>query len=343
MPSLEFLSAMNARRLALSHGTVHVGRQRLSKGTILAVAAGFIAAGAALSGAAWESYRTSQREARIFASLSADAFKQGFCDRALRLAVAGLPPLDGAFPLSFRSPVLQGELSSFGSMQDCYFQLALAGHTGLVNSAAFSPDGSRIVTASWDATARVWDATTGAALTTLVGHKAWVHSAAFSPDGTRVVTASWDKTARIWDAATGAVLATLSGHTGPVNGAAFSPDGSRIVTASNDNTARLWDARTGALLAPLAGHDDAVKSAVFSPHGRRVATTSFDGTARVWDVATGATLTTLSGHDIWVWNAAFSPDGSRIVTASEDRTARVWDVATGAAIADARRTCRRNP
>ena len=162
------------REEALAEGTVHVGRQRLSKSTILAVAAGFIAAGAALSGAAWESYRTSQREARIFASLSADAFKQGFCDRALRLAVAGLPPLNGAFPLSFRSPVLQGELSSFGSMQDCYFQLALAGHTGLVNSAAFSPDGSRIVTASWDATARVWDATTGATLTTLSGHDIWV-------------------------------------------------------------------------------------------------------------------------------------------------------------------------
>ena len=118
------------------------------KSAILALAAGFIAVGAALSGAAWESYRTSQREAWIFASLSADAFKQGFCDRALRLAVAGLPPVEGAFALSFRSPVLQGELSSFASMQDCYFQLALAGHTGLVNSAAFSPDGSRIVTAS---------------------------------------------------------------------------------------------------------------------------------------------------------------------------------------------------
>ena len=100
--------ALNARRLALAHGTLHVGRQRLSKGTILAVAAGFIAVGAALS-SAWESYRTSQREASIFASLSADAFKQGFCDRALRLAVAGLPPLNGAFPLSFRSPILQGE------------------------------------------------------------------------------------------------------------------------------------------------------------------------------------------------------------------------------------------
>jgi hypothetical protein len=70
--------ALNARRLALAHGTVHVGRQRLSKSTILALVAGFIAVGAALSGAAWESYRTSQREASIFASLSADAFKQAW-------------------------------------------------------------------------------------------------------------------------------------------------------------------------------------------------------------------------------------------------------------------------
>jgi hypothetical protein len=81
------------------------------------------------------------------------------------------------------------------------------------STTAFSPDGVHIVTASWDATARVWDAKTGATLATLSGHKAWVHGAAFSPDGKRIVTASWDKTARVWDAATGAALATLPGHT----------------------------------------------------------------------------------------------------------------------------------
>src|SRR5262245_52190740 len=176
-----------SRGVTLARGTTHVRKAaRLSRTTILAVAGGLVVAGAALGGAAWDSYRTSQREAQIFASLSADAFRQGFCDRALRLAVAGLLPLNGASPLSFRSPVLQGELSLFGSMQDCHFQLALAGHTGLVSSATFSADGARIVTASWDATARVWDARTGAVLAILSGHKAWVHGAAFSPDCTRV-------------------------------------------------------------------------------------------------------------------------------------------------------------
>jgi WD40 repeat protein len=71
---------------------------------------------------------------------------------------------------------------------------------GDVTSAAFNPDGTRIVTASNDKTARIWDAVTGNEIKVLRGHKDYVTSAAFSPDGTRIVTASWDKTARIWDA-----------------------------------------------------------------------------------------------------------------------------------------------
>ena len=83
-------------------------------------------------------------------------------------------------------------------------------------SAAFSPDGARVVTASDDKTARVWDAATGKAIAVLSGHDDQVWSAAFSPDGARVVTASDDKTARVWDAATGKAIAVLSGHDGRV-------------------------------------------------------------------------------------------------------------------------------
>jgi WD40 repeat protein len=72
-------------------------------------------------------------------------------------------------------------------------------HQDKVWSAAFSPDGSRVVTASDDKTARVWDAATGNPLTTPLEHQDRVLRAAFSPDGTHVVTASLDKTARVWD------------------------------------------------------------------------------------------------------------------------------------------------
>ena len=78
---------------------------------------------------------------------------------------------------------------------------------------AFSPDGTSIVTASDDHTARAWDAKTGVQLTTLSGHTGRVISAAFSPDSTRIATASYDGTARLWDAKTGLPVATLSGHT----------------------------------------------------------------------------------------------------------------------------------
>jgi WD40 repeat protein/tRNA A-37 threonylcarbamoyl transferase component Bud32/TPR repeat protein len=205
----------------------------------------------------------------------------------------------------------------------------ITGHTDRVISAAFSPDGGRIVTASDDKTARIWDATTGREMIRLSGHADSLNFAAYSPDGRRIVTASYDKTARIWDAATGRQLLLLNGHTGKVRSAAYSPDGTRIVTASNDKTARIWDATSGQQQLVLSGHTETVMSAAFSPDGRRVVTASHDQTARIWDAATGREVTVLRGHDNAVWSAAFSPDGRRIVTSSVDKTARIWDAATG--------------
>ena len=123
-------------------------------------------------------------------------------------------------------------------------------------SAAFSSDGARILTASDDNTARLWDGETGAALAVLEGHQGTVRSAAFSPDGARIVTASSDHTARLWDGETGAALAVLEGHKGTVRSAAFSPDGARIVTASEDRTARVWP------VWPLLGDDTVVHTTI---------------------------------------------------------------------------------
>jgi WD40 repeat protein len=106
-----------------------------------------------------------------------------------------------------------------------------------------SPDGKRIVTASLDDTARVWDAATGKQIVVLRGHQDIVNSAEFSPDNRRIVTASSDNTVRVWDASTGEPIVVLRGHDDEVRSAAFSPSGNQIVSASYDKTARIWDAR----------------------------------------------------------------------------------------------------
>src|SRR5215813_1843417 len=120
----------------------------------------------------------------------------------------------------------------------------------------FSPDGTRVVTASWDRTARVWRADGTGEPVVLKGHESIVMSAAFSPDGTRVVTASVDKTARVWRADGTGEPVVLKGHEDDVVSAAFSPDGTRVVTASEDKTARVWRADGTGEPVVLKGHED---------------------------------------------------------------------------------------
>jgi len=117
-------------------------------------------------------------------------------------------------------------------------------HLDVVWIAAFSPDGTRIVTASVDHTARVWDAATGKLLSLPLQHHGHVVSAAFSSDGTRVVTASVDKTARVWDAGTGQPVSPPLQHQDRVGSAALSPGGTRVVAARDDNTARVGGGRS---------------------------------------------------------------------------------------------------
>jgi WD40 repeat protein len=200
-------------------------------------------------------------------------------------------------------------------------------HPDRLWSAAFSPDGTCVVTAGQDHAARIWTVRGGMSTPSLLPHRGPVNSAVFSPDHGRVVTASEDGTARVWNRMGDALSPPLP-HRGPVNSAVFSPDGERVVTASEDGTAQIWSF-TGSAVSPPLRHRGPVNSAVFSPDGKRVVTASADHTARVWDVVSGRPLSPPLRHEGNVYGAAFSRDGTRIVTASEDHTARIWDVASG--------------
>jgi WD40 repeat protein len=256
---------------------------------------------------------------------------------AILLALAALPDPGAEI---VRPYVAEAELQLEGALRALRERTVLKGHENSVNSAEFSPDGKRIVTASEDNTTRLWDAETGQPIGEPLKAPGggFVYSAAYSPDGKRIVTASLDKTARLWNAETGKPIGQpLEGHAGAVLSAAFSHDGKRIVTASFDNTARLWDAETGKPIGePLEGHAGAVWSAAFSLDGKRIVTASDDMTVRLWDAETGQPIgEPLRGHEQTVMSAVFSPDGKRIVTGSLDKTLRLWDAETGQPIGEA--------
>ena len=117
--------------------------------------------------------------------------------------------------------------------------IRLIGHRDRITSVAFSADGTRVVTASADHDARIWDAGSGALLQVLLGHFAIVSDARFSPDGRWVVTAG-PATAGLWKSSSGRLIYLFQGHEGKLLSVAFAPDGRRIATGGMDGTVRLY-------------------------------------------------------------------------------------------------------
>src|SRR5258708_33360851 len=160
-------------------------------------------------------------------------------------------------------------------------RLLLRGHKDAVLYAAYSSDGTKIVSASADHTARIWDARTGRQLTSPLQHDDDVLMAEFSPDGGFVVTGSEDHTARVWDVQTGRPIGVPMQATHAIRYANLSPDGRLIATGADNGQARIWDARTGLPVSPLIRYHGTVFSINFSPDASRVVTATADGASEI--------------------------------------------------------------
>lgn len=205
--------------------------------------------------------------------------------------------------------------------------VSLEGHDKGVSSVRFSPDGTRLASASADKTVRIWRVADGACLATLVGHEKGCSECAWSKCGRYVVSASDDKNVHLWcvdpdapaaapaakedvhnddvqnddddtsnvqtrPAFFGECLRVFAGHTAHVFSVDLSPAGNVLVTGSVDETVRLWDVLRGTCMNVLPAHSDPVTSVRFSPDGTTVCSGSYDGLVRLWSVATGACLRT---------------------------------------------------
>ena len=166
------------------------------------------------------------------------------------------------------------------------------GHTAQVGFVAWSPDGTKLASASQDGTDQVWTSDIG---TVLKLHQAFGKSwgISWSPDGTRIASTIADYSGQasspivdVWDPTTGATKLTYRAHTANVWTAEWSPDGHQIASASGDGTVRVWNATTGATTLIYRGHSGPVYFAAWSPDGSKIASGGKDGTTQVWSPTT---------------------------------------------------------
>jgi WD40 repeat protein len=246
-----------------------------------------------------------------------------------------------------------------------YEQRVLLGHRSRISDLQFSPNGSQLISGSYDSEVRIWElgeptvtrrrvapsdvfqlhfvdggraviATAGSevlriglpggAVSVVGRHGRKAYALATSRDGALAVSSGWDGSIAVWDLVSGAEH-RLRDAGGNSSGVAFSPDSRRVAAAGDDG---LLLGPTHGPLLPLVGHDGAVQLVAFSPDGSLLASAGADATVRLWAVADRRALHVLRGHVAMATHPTFTPDGRTLVTGDFAGQVRTWDVATGA-------------
>lgn len=213
-------------------------------------------------------------------------------------------------------------------------RFTLSDHAGEVVDGAFSAGGAMIATAGAGGALKLWAATDGAVLNTMVGHDGGLHACAFVQGDATLVSGGDDGSVRFWTVEPASSEAARHGK--PATHCLFTRDGGHAISAGADGALRLWNPDDGLCMTELAGHEGAVTTIAVSPDSTDIISAGEDFVLRVWNLATAKERLVLRGHEGAVVACAVSPDGRTIASGGADRDVRLWDRKTGATIATMR-------
>lgn len=235
----------------------------------------------------------------------------------------------------------------------------LTGHKEMIEAAEFSTDATRIVSAGWDATVRIWDVTKGEGIAELKGHKRGVSTVSQSADGKRLASGN-AREFKLWDGEKKEQLADLGGENNGAKQVAMSPDGAWLVSIARAGTAHLWDVTKQSQKTTLdrnpqtsetpssetsegdqpaippsdAPEPEAIQSLAYSRNGRWLAIAREDGRISIRTAVDGKVFREIEAFGDVASSVTFSPDSQLLAAGSFEKVIKVWKVESGDQIAE---------
>lgn len=232
------------------------------------------------------------------------------------------------------------------------------GHPKFITRIRYSPDGTKVASASMDKTIQIWNPSTGECLSTLRGHSLGVTDIMFSSDGSIIMSASEDGNIKMWDANSFNFTSTANVHNSGVLWVMFSPNGGQIASAASDWSLRVSDLSGSCIISddshwtwewiPIVlrnpddsfefhvkrdGHRSWSRSAVYSTNSASLV--SVEGKPRlgsflkIVDTITGNFIISNDFHSVNIKSIEFSMDGEKLVSICRGGTVKIWSASTG--------------